>query len=467
MPVLEYNPIPTLQLFHESDAERRCIVGPVGSGKSSAASLEIGYYLPHHVSGKYGIKKTRWAIIRNTYVELIRTTKRTFEEWHPWARWVPSERAFHLNYPGGIEAEYLLQSCDRPEDIKKIKGLEVTGFLIDESIEVREEIKRMIKNRDGRFPKRCPVRYGIEITNPPDIEHPLYWQYEWQVHPPGPNPPRRPLVGHKGFWQPPRENEANLRPGYYNGLIEDYQANHDWISMYVEGKPGITLKGKAVFNNFRRNIHVATESLKWRGGTLYLGWDDSGNMPAAVVGQLAGPMQLEILKEYWSDKDGIVDFGKKLSEDLNEVFQAVDLKHWGDPAGENKYSRPGGGFTSNADLLRTECGINVIPAEQNPIVRIQSVDQLMMRINGFIVDPSCTRLIDALQGGYHYAERMNAPGDFMSNPEKNRYSHVAEALEYLVVSLFVAGRRNEKRDAEDQANFGSGIPQEDEDPRRG
>ena len=140
----------------------------------------------------------------------------------------------------------------------KFKSLEVTGYWNDKSIEVDEDTKRMRKNRIGRFPPQCPVCFGIETTNPPDVEHPLYSQFAWETPPPGPVTGAAPLVGHMGFWQPPRENEANLRPGYYDSLINNYRDATDWIAMYVEGKPGMVVMWRPFYQRIRRKfpIHI-------------------------------------------------------------------------------------------------------------------------------------------------------------------------------------------------------------------
>jgi hypothetical protein len=433
-----YEPIPTLKLFHESPGQIRCVVGPVGSGKTSAATWEVCYLKPELLWRVYGIKKTRWCIVRNTFVELIDTTMVTVFDWFSFGQGSgPNSRNYTLRYPEGFEVEILFRSCDRPEDVKKFKSLEITGYWIDESIEVADEIKRMLKNRIGRYPKRCPVRYGIETTNPPDVEHSTYWQFDWQIPPPGPIPPKPPLKNHYGFWQPPHENDANLRPGYYADMMEDYRESPDWISMYIEGKPGMMIQGKLVYNNFKRDYHVAKEPLLWSGGPLYVGWDASGNTPAAVVMQIPGPNQAHILAEFYSESMGIVDFGKHVIKELNIRFpNHTEVIHWGDPAGEAKYSKREGGFTSNHQLLQENCHISVLSSEQNLKARIESVDQMLARINGVLIDPRCIRLINGFVGGYCYPENKSIVGEYLDNIIKNKYSHVHDALQYVMVKIF-------------------------------
>ena len=81
---IRYVTLPTLRLFHECTEDIRCIVGPVGSGKTTGASVEIFFYIAFFLAEEYGIKKTRWVILRNTYRELAETTMKTVFEWFPW-----------------------------------------------------------------------------------------------------------------------------------------------------------------------------------------------------------------------------------------------------------------------------------------------------------------------------------------------------------------------------------------------
>lgn len=431
---LVYKPPPTIRMFHASGAQIRCIVGPIGSGKTSAAAWEIFYYIPMFLWERYGIKRTRWVIIRNTYRELADTTRRTVFEWFPFGIYHRGDDIFEVNYPDkDITVEALFRSCDRPEHIKKFKSLEITGYWVDESIEVSMEIKKMLKQRIGRFPRLSPVRFGIETTNPPEVDDPTYKIFKWMTPVPGPTPEGEPLKDHEGFWQPPGENEENLRPGYYDQLREDYRDSPDWIARYIEGKPGVMQQGKTVYHNFSYDEHVT--DLEWAGGPLFIGLDHSGNLPAAVVVEALTERRAHILMEFWTEKYGIVDFGRMLMSEIRSRFpEAVIAAVWGDPAGDQRYSKRGGGFTSNSELLREECGINVQPSEQNLTARIESVEQMLARRGAVKIDRSCRRLISGFVGGYVYPEY--ADGRIGEKPVKNRFSHVHEALQYVFVKLY-------------------------------
>lgn len=434
---LEYIPLPTLKKFHASTARIRCVVGPVGSSKSTAAVWEVCYYLPKYLKDEFGITSSRWVIVRNTLDELRDTTQRTMFEWFPFGDYKVQKREYNLNYDG-MNIEILFRACDRPDDVKKFKSLEITGYLIDESIEVKEDIKKMLKNRIGRFPRKSPLAIGVEVTNPPDVEHQTYSDFKWVTSVPGPISEKPPLDGHIGFWQPPRENEANLRDGYYDDLIKDYANYPDWVERYVDGKPGITVQGKLVYNNFSRGFHVSPKPLKWKGDHLFVGWDNTGNCPAAVIVQMPVPNQVQVLREYHTEKMNIVDFTSYVVACRNRDFPKATFSDFGDPAGSTEYPKKEGGFTSNATLMHEECGIEVEPSEQNLGARTGVVDGQLGKIiggkPGLLIDPSCVRLINGFMGGYCYKE-IGTTGIYSKDPVKNRFSHVQDSLQYVLIKL--------------------------------
>jgi hypothetical protein len=102
---------------------------------------------------------------------------------------------------------------------------------------------------------------------------------------------------------------------------------------------------------------------------------------------------------------------------------------------------------SAVDIIKAE-GLRVMPARTNSIsARINSVDDYLMRqVDGdpaFLVDPSCTQLKAAMMGGYRY--KPKGDGDI----EKNKHSHVAEALQYLmlhIASIGEGGHLHERRE---------------------
>ena len=443
---LEYNPAPTIERFHASEKLIRSLVGPAGSGKSTGMVWEICYFLPQMLYTKYGIKKTRWLILRNTNDQLWTTTMKTLFEWFDptWAgKFHKQEKVFTITAFKPLEIEILFRSCDRPEDVNKFRSLELTGYGIDESSEVHHSIKLILRQRIGRYPRASewpkdekgnPVvrKFGVESTNPPDIESPDFTEFY------GPQDMR--LPDGEGFWQKPGENQENLDPNYYADMRRLYANDPEWVSRYIEGKPGVQKVGKDVYGSFSYNFHVAKNPIVWPGKafTIYRGWDNTGNCPACVVGYIPTPGVVHILREFWDDRSGIIDFAERVKRECLATYQDAKFIDWGDPAGEFKFSsnKAGGGLTSNAQMMR-EIGIDVFPSSQDWEPRRESVDIMLRQTNrgepALLIDQSCNRLIQGFMGGYGYKEVQN--GVFGDKPVKNRFSHVHDSLQYLLVKL--------------------------------
>ena len=68
----------TLKHFLKADNFFRGIRGPVGSGKSVACCVEVFKRAIQQEKGKDGIRKSRWAVIRNANPQLKTTTIKTW-----------------------------------------------------------------------------------------------------------------------------------------------------------------------------------------------------------------------------------------------------------------------------------------------------------------------------------------------------------------------------------------------------
>ncbi|MCP3686555.1 MAG: hypothetical protein GY861_28285 [bacterium] len=428
-----------------------------------------------------------------TYKELIDTTQTTIrDDWFPFGEYYGKREMYTLKYPNGPELDILFRACDQKKHVRQFKSLEITGYWIDESIEVSSEVKMMLRNRIGRYPRmRClkcethmeamshqdqddvgfykcpqcqyemypknPIKFGIETTNPPDVEHSTYSEFDWGEHPPdGPVPDKKPKAGYEGFWQPPYENEKNLPLSYYKDLLEDYSDQQDWAEMYVNGKPGMIVKGKLVYNNFKRNYHVAKEPILWNGGPLFRGWDDSGNVPACLVVSVPSPGRIHILCEFCQDKMNIVQFSRHVVSQCNLLFPNAEWTDWDDPAGWNKFSKKEGGFTSNAQLIQEETGVTMVASEQNLSARLNAVDDQLALIDGILVDPECVRLINGFMGGYHYPE-IGLTGEFSEQISKNRFSHIQDACQYVMVKLVKHTKKKHRQRVRNKRNRGARV----------
>ena len=162
----------------KDDSFFRGIRGPVGSGKSVACCVEVFRRALSQKKNEKGIRKSRWAIIRNTNPQLRTTTIKTWLDWFPETTWgnfrweVPYT---HYIRKGEVDLEVIFLALDRPEDVKKLLSLELTGVWINEARELPKSIVDACTMRVGRFPSMReggPSWTGVICdTNAPEEDH--------------------------------------------------------------------------------------------------------------------------------------------------------------------------------------------------------------------------------------------------------------------------------------------------------
>ncbi|MFA5054017.1 MAG: phage terminase large subunit, partial [Parcubacteria group bacterium] len=185
---INYIPEPTLKRFHHSDAMIRGVMGCVGSGKSTACCVEILTRSMQQKPGKDGVRRTRWAVIRNTYPMLRSTTIKTWLEWIPellcpivYSPLIVARMNTRLPDKTMMDMEVFFLALDTPKDVRKLKSLEITAAWVNEASEVDYSVIEALRERVGRYPGKesCDglTWYGIIMdTNPPDTDH---WWYRF------------------------------------------------------------------------------------------------------------------------------------------------------------------------------------------------------------------------------------------------------------------------------------------------
>ena len=385
--------------------------------------------------------KRRTLVVRNTWTELRDTTLKSFFDWFGSSgTWKATEKKF--TFPNGHE--FFFYGLDRPKDVRKVKSLEITDFILDEAIEIEQEIFMALMGRKGRFPAiKDKATRGIELeacgvlaSNPPEDEHWIVEEFDL-----------RPKVGYHAFYQPGgmdpgAENLENLPPGYYNTLLDQYEARPDLIQRYVHGKRSVIVRGKPVYGKlFQRDLlgmdwHVTNEMPVYpKGAKILGGWDNSGNVPAAVVGWMTPNGRLEIVKEFTTDRSGIIEFGERVVEHRQLEYPDAVSIDVADPAGHATFSHPEGGLTSNAMLLAQKVGVELLRGIQSFPIRREGIAQRLVKMvdNGpalRIYGPGCPRLVAGLEGGYAYPKLPDNRG-YGTEPVKNKYTHPVEGLQYL------------------------------------
>jgi hypothetical protein len=436
---VRYAPSKTTKRFLKSNARVRALIGPLGSGKSSACAVEALRRACSAVPCRDGVRRTRGVIVRNTYPELRDTTRKTFEEWVPreCGTWVENENKFVMKFDDGngpIESEVLFRSLDRPDDIRKLLSLELTWAWLNEGKELSKAAFDMIQSRVGRYPAKknfaagAKPWFGVWLdTNPPDTDHWIYRIFEEE------RPEGFELFRQPGGREPDAENLQFLPEGYYQNLCHGKDA--EWVKVYVDGQYGYVRDGKPVYPEWRDTIHVQACLRNEKFGPVLLG-QDFGLTPAAVIGQRdPSDGQLQILDELVSEDMGALQFGETLVRKL-KLEMPGEVRGHGDPAGDQRAQTD---EKTPFDIMRS-VGLMLRSAPTNDFIRRrEAVARGLTRLTlkgrpSLVIDPRCKQLRKAMAGGYCY-KRIQVTGDerFRDVPDKNRFSHVAEALQYLCV----------------------------------
>jgi hypothetical protein len=455
------SPGPVASGFMKSDAFVRGLRGPVGSGKSVTCAVELFRRALEQKPNKNGVRKTRYAVVRNTNPELRTTTIKTWLDWFPeetYGRfnWTPPYT--HNIAVGPVEMEVIFLALDKPEDVKKLLSLELSGAWINEAREIPKSIVDAVTMRVDRYPSLreggCTHPFVIMDTNSPEEDH--WWpimsgdvsppdtmsielvkslvrpsDWEFFSQPPAMNELRDEDGNVESYRQnSDRENKTNMSADYYPRIITG--KTREWINVYVLNKYGTIADGKPVFTQFNGEVHVAREPIPVQtGAPLWIGID-FGLTPAAVFAQRAHGRWF-ILSELVAQDMGLVRFCEMLRGHIGLHFSETGEKIiWGDPAGDFRAQtderRP-------FDIMRA-AGLQARPAQTNdPVVRLESVRSVLDRMvdgkPGLLIDRSAATLIRAFEGGYQY-RRLQVSGErYTDTPNKNKYSHVSDALQYV------------------------------------
>lgn len=476
-----YKPEPTALRFHRSSAFVRGIMGPFGSGKSVACIQECLSRAFEQIPNQMGVRKSRWAFVRNTYPELISTTLNTWKDWMPEAI-CPVKKSpvlmatldQELGDGTRIYLEVIFLALDNEDDVGKLKSLELTGVFMNEASELAPEILEVATSRVNRYPSKADGGFNwsgvILDTNPPANDH--WWynlaevkkpkDYEFFQQPPAlllqdgtgctidgePIPPV--YVPNTGQIQgiSPAENIQNHTIGFDYYLRMAAGKDMEWVKVFIMGEYGSVAKGRPVYAEYRDSYHVSSRPLDiLRGLPLLLAFD-YGRTPACVVMQMTPSGQLRILREYFSTGTGLQSFiPEVLRPALYKEFQGMEIIATGDPSGSY------GGETTEltCETILRESGFAYQPAHTNkPTARIESVVKFLVTSveakPGLVVDPSCQMIRRGFIDGYCYRKIRSASGlRYSDSPDKNEFSHLHDAVQYGCLYMTSFSMANAKK----------------------
>jgi len=435
----------TLERYILSTIRRTVIRGPLGSGKTNASCWKGFRIMCAQEPDAEGVRRTRGIAVRNTYSDLLSTTiKDWLDMFGDLGRYVGGGReppthylSFDLEDGTSVEAEVVFIAFDRPEDVKKARGLQATWVWLNEVKELAKPVVDMLDLRVGRYPKDVrPTWYGMfGDTNSPDTDHWLYLLAE-ETEPEGWEFLTQPggviRDGDKFVPNPRAENLINLPPGYYENGMQGKKI--DWVKVNLANEYGFVIDGRPIHPDYVDSLHCRPFELV-RSAPIFIGMD-FGLTPAATFGQRKPMGGWRIHSELVATSMGAKKFGQEIKRHVAVHYPEMELMAIsGDPAGDQR---------SQADdedtpfkILRA-AGLAAKPAPTNDTaLRYGAVDEALSRIidgePGLIVHPQCTTLRKALAGGYCF-RRLAVSGErFADKADKNMYSHVAEALQYMLV----------------------------------
>lgn len=451
---IAYQATETLARFHVDPSFMRIVRGPAGSGKSVGCLMEAIRLCSLQPKQRDGIRRTRTLVIRNTYLELLNTTLKTFKTWLPpqvfTSRVSPTITGTLKMADMEIEFDFL--SGDDDKRIRQLKSYECSNVYGNEVVELPKSLWDACSRAVGRYPRvqdggvARPCVYGD--TNSCDMDHWLYHMAEIEK-------PRDFAVfvqpgaflaiakGKDGRMlyapNPKAENIANLEGGYdyYRRMMVGKKDS--WIAVFVLNKYGDVLQGRPCYPEFsERNVRPTIPVL--RGLGLRLGWD-YGRTPACVVYQKTPEGQTRVLRSIRVDPRGdgmaLRTFVRTyVRPTLEAEFPGLAIiQSTGDPAGAS------GGQAEEAtceDVLAEE-GFPTQSAPTNDIeARLGAVSQLLLGSTRtgepmlIVSQEGCPTFISGLRGKYQMERQrvQGAEGLYKDTPLKNGYSHEQDAFQY-------------------------------------
>lgn len=500
-PDVKFDASPILHQYVTDRSYFSGIMGPLGSGKSVACCTKLMALAMEQLPDSEGWRRTRWAVIRNTYPELISTTIKTWLWLFPEASCGPMRYSHPITHhirisptmkgsrviAPGLDCEVLFLALDKPDDVKHLKSLDLTGAWVNEGSELPFGVIDMLTGRVGRFPDKkagwATWRGIFSDTNATDDQN---W---WHKYSEGGESPLDRVKLHDGSWvdvawtffkQPPAllevaetekgyaiaeggfeqvevdpemvlagggrvwyvnpksENLKYLRPGYYHQQVQ--KKRFEWIQRYLQAKYIYFIDGKAWMPEY--SDAAMSQRIPWDKEMPLIGGIDCGGgtlNPAAVVGQKGRLGDWRILFELSMFDIGIDRFADLLKQDLSERFPGNrGVKFYIDPAGKGRDEL----YETSVEQHFTDKGFDVELASTNDInIRREALAIPMGRMivvggrprPGFLVHSDCKMLRAGLAGKWFLKRIQGRDDRYHERPVKNEWSHVCDAAQYMIL----------------------------------
>jgi hypothetical protein len=458
-------PKPIAQAFMLSDGPCDLLMGPEGSGKTTACMQTALIQTLRMPICNDGVIRAHGCFLRNSYRDLYKNTLPSwfsvFPRDFPGAKFEGGQ-----DRPGRYTFRGIVPSRAQPIRIEMIvdffglgdvsieqmlRGYQPSWGGLDEVDLFEKKVPTFLFGRTGRYPggqyltpelirrmeagEQVLPRRVFGSLNPPDVDH---WVHEECVDKKNPffKLFRQPsgLAPNAEFFPPVTrgkyETDARVRPPHE-------------VRRFVHGEFGPSREGEIVFPEFNDQEHYSTEPLAYDPQTpVYLGFDQAGH-PAMVIAQPNEAGQVRALAEVVPQKDGVTHISTFV--EMCKIALATTCPKaiiggaWGDPAGWYGVDRQSGELAW-METLSLALGVTIQPAPTNEIgIRLDGVRGLLVRrIDAhtpmFILAPGCKMLRKGFVS--HYVNKKVSSGSTeVVKPFKNKYADVQDALQYLVLGL--------------------------------
>lgn len=447
-----------------------CLIkGPPGSGKTGTLIFKsvAGTFMQRPYAD--GVRRARLWVICIDYRRLWGAFIPSWFEWLPqhdpdngvtWAgaRGGPALQVLDMKPPGGERAilEVMFEAVGDDWSDEAIEafvaGKQATWALFNEWQNMPAIAWAKIGPRVGRFPRAAdalvvaPGLWGdLNAGVVESWQHILWTSGKFKL-------------GEHLFDQPGAfdidasgnrlaENLKNLDPAYYDRQMLTMTA--DEIERKIHNRWGRRLDGEPVFNFDDRALVAATPiAPDYRRPLLY--GVDAGLDPALVFGQRMADGQLRRLAEVVAIRHGVgaKRFGEEVAALLATLrflpfLQSRNIKGFGDPAAFHGHDKEDPDDAHWMDRFAQAAGLTgdmrPRPAPTNlPTPRQQAVRDTLVVEEGVpraLFDPEgVPNLRRAYNGGYRYRKmRVVGTERYDPEPDKNSYSHVADADQYLAL----------------------------------
>ncbi len=386
-----------------------------------------------------------------TYPQLKDTTIKTVKFWLPEGTfdglsnvWKEVEHNYYINVFPGIQLELMFRALDRPDHVANLLSMEITAAVLNEFREISKDIFEAIDGRIGRYPSvqegGCKW-YGIlGDSNPPSDRS--YWYKLFEKI----KPKNLKVWKQPSGLSPKAENTANLPKNYYQNLAQG--KDKAYVDVYIHGKYGYLRTGKPIFELYNDNDHVANTILEPIPDIpIGMGWDFALH-PTCVLGQVLRG-RLHVLDCIMGEDMGIrrmID--NLLMPQLQIKYRGYKFVGLGDTTGT---ARAPTDETTCYGVLKEKGFGDIKPMESNAITpRLEAVNYFLDKKDGFFISPQLSFLREAMSGGYCFKAVPGKNDEWMDEPDKNIYSHAADALQALC-TFYTGKRTNRDKDLKLQA----------------